>query len=32
MPFITLYMQRGCKDADIEKSMKEITEAGEEIL
>ena len=32
MPFITLYMQRGCKDEDIEKSMKEITEAGEEIL
>lgn len=32
MPFVTLYLPRGCDDAAIEKSMREITAAGANTL
>ncbi|MPM33760.1 hypothetical protein SDC9_80338 [bioreactor metagenome] len=32
MPFVTLYLPRGCDDAAIEKSMREITTAGANTL
>jgi len=32
MPFVTLYLPRGCDDAAIEKSMREITAAGADTL
>ena len=32
MPFVTLYVPRGLDDAQLEKSMKEITEAGANTL
>lgn len=32
MPFVTIYVKHGCNDKALEKSMHEITEAGEEIL
>lgn len=32
MPFITLYLRQGCDNASIEKSMREISEAGAEIM
>lgn len=32
MPFVTLHLPKGCKDAALEKSMREITAAGADIL
>lgn len=32
MPFVTLYLPHGCDDAMLEKSMRQITSAGAEIL
>ena len=32
MPFITLYLPRGCDDGALETSMREITAAGAELL
>lgn len=32
MPFITLYLPRGCADDALETSMREITQAGAELL
>ena len=32
MPFVTIYLPRGCDDAALEKSMREITTVGEEVL
>lgn len=32
MPFITLYLPRGCGDAALETSMREITAAGADLL
>jgi phenylpyruvate tautomerase PptA (4-oxalocrotonate tautomerase family) len=32
MPFVTLYLPKGCDDKSLEKSMKEITAAGADIL
>lgn len=32
MPFITLYLPRGCEDGALEASMREITAAGAELL
>lgn len=32
MPFVTIYLQKGCNDAAIVKSMREITEAGASTL
>ena len=32
MPFVTMYVPKGLDDKALEKSMREITDAGEEIL
>lgn len=32
MPFVTIYLPRGCDDAALERSMRQITDAGAEIL
>lgn len=32
MPFITIYLRKGCDNAAIEKSMKEISNAGADIM
>lgn len=32
MPFITMYVPKGCNDQALEKSMREITAAGADIL
>lgn len=32
MPFITLYLPKGCDDAALEKSMREITTVGADLL
>ena len=32
MPFVTLYLRKGCDDAAVEACMREITEAGAETM